>query len=239
MVKKTPVDVGSLHFDSKKDAEEYFRGMRDQYRVGQRIPEPHHTELRWLLDRNPWASEKIGCGIDHFSVMVMEPYKTRCFRIVRTDGSTTDFSFPHCVDGKDASDRQEMHKAFRALVTDDIFAKKQEYFTQNGDSEGRVPCAITGKLVNTYEAHADHAPPRTFGTLVDTFLAALQIEPSADLLAYQDNQHAPRLKDPATAEDWREFHHKMAAVRVVAKDENLKRAHEGKVRSKDGQLKLK
>jgi hypothetical protein len=176
--------------------------VRDRYRVGQRIPEPDHTELRWLLDRSPWASTKIGCGIDHFSVMLMPPYNSRCFQIVRTDGSTTDFSFPHCVNGEDGSDRHEMHKAFRAEVSDDIFAKKQEFFAKHGDSESRVPCAITGKLVNTYEANADHAPPRTFGTLVDLFLAARGIEPSADLLAYEDNQHAPRLKDRKLAEDW-------------------------------------
>ena len=37
----------------------------------------------------------------------------------------------------------------------------------------------------------------------------------------------------------REFHHSEAAIRMVDKRENLKRAHEGKVRSKDRQLKLK
>lgn len=58
------------------------------------------------------------------------------------------------------------------------------------------------------------------------------IRPSAD------NQYQPILADRTLAKDWVAFHHKMAVMRVTAKGANLAKAHEGKVREKDRQLKL-
>jgi hypothetical protein len=52
------------------------------------------------------------------------------------------------------------------------------------------------------------------------------------------NQYEPRIKDPALADAWRAYHHKLAVVRVVAKSANLAHSHQGKVREEDRQLRL-
>jgi hypothetical protein len=54
-----------------------------------------------------------------------------------------------------------------------------------------------------------------------------------------DNQYVARLRDPNLAADFRDYHHELAVIRVVAKGANLARAHEGKFKKKDAHLKLK
>jgi hypothetical protein len=54
-----------------------------------------------------------------------------------------------------------------------------------------------------------------------------------------DNQYETRLRDPALASAWRDYHHELAVIRVVAKGANLARSHEGRVKKKDAQLRLK
>jgi hypothetical protein len=53
-----------------------------------------------------------------------------------------------------------------------------------------------------------------------------------------DNHYERRLIDPELAETWRAYHHKLAVIRVVAKDANLRRSHEGKVKRKDQLLQM-
>ena len=218
----TPVNVGNLRFKSKKEAEEYFRSICDRYAVGQRIPDPDHTRLIWLLARHASADEKVGGGVDHFSVTNMPPYNTLCFQIVRKDGTATEFSAPDCVDGKDASQLKEMRKACRAVVGDDVIALRRSYFEKHGAC---APCQITGKIITSHEADAHHAPP--FERLVDEFLVSHKIELSADLVVYKDNQYAPRFKDAALSEAWRKYHATMAVILMVAKSEHRKLPHPG------------
>lgn len=73
--------------------------MLYRHAVGARIPDPDAAELGWLLERHPEFRDKLGAGIDYFSVR-NALYGTCCFEIVRKNGSTTDFSFHSCVDGK-------------------------------------------------------------------------------------------------------------------------------------------
>lgn len=96
---KIPLEFGGLSFPTKSSAYEHFRQMLYSHQVGSSIPEPDTTELMWLLERHPEVDDKLGCGVDHFSVRDAL-YGTRCFEIVRKDGSTTDFSFKSCIEGR-------------------------------------------------------------------------------------------------------------------------------------------
>jgi hypothetical protein len=235
---KIAIEVGGLTFPTKSAAAEHFRQMLYRHDVDSQIPDPDSTELGWLLERHPEFHDKIGCGIERFSVR-NALYGTRCFEIVRTDGSATDFSFKSCIEGKRPSDLSQAVTALRAEVAEDILQKKRAWFSEHGDSEGRVPCAITGMPITIDDAHADHAPPRSFGTLAIAFLVARGITPDASFVTPPaDNQYEPKVSDRALAEAWRDYHHKLAAIRIVAKGANLARAHEGKVKRKDKQLRL-
>jgi len=90
-------------------------------------------------------------------------------------------------------------------------------------------CAISGARISIEEAHADHAPPRPFGTLSVAFLRARGIEPSPDLITTPaDNQYQPFLRDRELADAWRKYHHELAVIRIVAKSANLTAAMRAK-----------
>jgi hypothetical protein len=132
---KISLEVGGLSFPSKTTAT--VQTDRDRYQMGERIPDPDATELSWLLERHPDFRDKVGCGIAYFSVRLAE-FDTRCFEIVRKDGSSTDFSFGTCIDGKAASPLSEAVAALRAAVTGDILQKKREWFRERGDADDKV-----------------------------------------------------------------------------------------------------
>ena len=235
---KIALEIGALTFPTKGAASEHFRQILYRHEVGVKIPDPDAAELGWLLERHPEFSDKCGSGIASFSIR-NALYGTRCFEIIRIDGSSTDFSFKICISGERPSDLSEAITALRAEVAEEILEKKRRWFRENSDSDGRVACAISGDLIAIEEAHADHAPPRSFGTLAITFLEARGIVPDASFVTPPaDNQYQPKLADRALADEWRSYHHKLAVIRIVEKGANLKRAHEGKVKGKDRQLRL-
>lgn len=235
---RIPLQIGALTFPAKSAAYEHFRQMLYRHEIGSTIPDPDASQLIWLLERHPEFNDKHGSGIERFGIR-NALYGTRCFEVIRTDGSCTDFSFNSCIEGKRPTHLNEAIAALRAEVTEDILQKKRDWFRRHGNADGKVPCAISGGLITIEEAHADHAPPRTFGTLAIAFLAARGIAPDASFVTPPaDNQYMPRIVDKSVAQDWRVYHHSLAVIRIVAKKSNLTRAHEGKVKRKDRQLRM-
>jgi hypothetical protein len=233
------IELGALSFPTKKACTEHFKAILYRHALGIRIPDPDATELGWLLERHPEYGQKVGCGIDHFITHKNNEFPTIGFYLIRKDGSGTDFSYLKCVNGKENTPMQEAVRAMRAEIQPDIRQAKLKYFQENADADGKVACAITGILVSIDEAHADHAPPRTFHNLALLFLAAKGIDPDWTFVTPStDNQYQPRMMDVVLAGEWRVYHHKMQVMRIVAKHKNLSLSHESKVKKRDKQLKL-
>jgi Protein of unknown function (DUF3223) len=231
---KIETDIGGMIFPTKSAAMEHFKAMLYRHEIGARIPDPDATELSWLLERHPEFRDKLGCGVEYFSIRPAV-YGTRCFEIIRK----SDFSSKSSIDGKAPSALTEALTALRAEVTEDTLQKKREWFQANADSDGKAACVVTGARISIEEAHADHAPPRSFGTLAIAFLEARNINVDRDFVTPpSDNQYQPLLRDRALADEWRAYHHKLALIRIVQKGVNLKKAHEGKAKKKDKQLRL-
>ena len=93
-----PLSVGEEHFKTRKVANSFIRELLNRQRLSEPIPEPHHSFLCALISRHPLATEKVGVGIQHFTVE-HAAYGTRCFYLTRVDGSITDFSYLKCVRG--------------------------------------------------------------------------------------------------------------------------------------------
>lgn len=90
-----PVKIGSLHFERKGVATEFFRSMLYKYELGDKVSDDDAEILAELVAMHPEAAEKIGSDIQSFSVRTAD-YNTRCFWVNRTDGSTEKFSFMAC-----------------------------------------------------------------------------------------------------------------------------------------------
>lgn len=68
--------------------------MLNRYRPGERVNDEDGLDLAAPLDRHTENVANVGYGVSHFVVLLTED-GTQCFRIVRTDSSGTDFSYPH------------------------------------------------------------------------------------------------------------------------------------------------
>lgn len=215
---KKPLEIGGLFFPTKGKATKHFRDILRRHEIGEPIPEPDATQLRWLLDCHPEAKTKIGVGIAHFSVR-SALYGTRCFEVVRTNGETTDFSLGICIDGKSRTPLTEALQAMRAEVTEEICQKKWEHFRSSPLPSGNTLCAISGREITLDEAYCDHAPPNTFKSLAERFLTKEGIVPSRDFVTTpKDNQYRPAMTDRELAAKWRKFYEKEAIIRIVARN---------------------
>lgn len=96
MARRTPVTLGTEHFEKKSDAVAYLKAMLNRYDVGDRVDASDSAVLLAALARHPEAKERIGCGIKDFSVRSAE-YGTKCFYANRTDGSSVKFSYASCI----------------------------------------------------------------------------------------------------------------------------------------------
>jgi Protein of unknown function (DUF3223) len=94
--KGKPVALGSKTFATRQQALEFFKGMLSQYSPEDVVSDADAEHLRELLQRHPDAAKKIGPGIHHFEVMSAD-YGTKCFGVMRTNGTRIDFSYGACI----------------------------------------------------------------------------------------------------------------------------------------------
>jgi len=92
--------IGPRNFETRKAADRFVEDLLYSQPLKVAIQEPHHSFLRSLLSMHPRAKEKIGKGIDHFTVEYSVRGR-RCFCLTRIDGTKTDFSFFACVQGSE------------------------------------------------------------------------------------------------------------------------------------------
>lgn len=90
-----PVQIGALHFPRKGDATKFFQEMLYRYDLGDKVSKEDAAVLADLLSGHPEATQKVGVGIESFSVRSGD-YGTQCFWVNRLDGTTEKFSFRAC-----------------------------------------------------------------------------------------------------------------------------------------------
>jgi hypothetical protein len=90
-----PFKIGTLTFEKKGDADIFFKNMLYKYDLGDKVSAYDARHLANLVAMHPEADEKIGEGIEGFSVRTAD-FGTRCFWVNRIDGTTMKFSFRAC-----------------------------------------------------------------------------------------------------------------------------------------------
>lgn len=107
MGKSVPIALPNGRRWSKKGvAIDHFKAMLHRYKVGDRVDDPSdHDDLVALLqvyDSILASGEqtKAGSGVAHFEKRwdVDHPGNTACFFVIRTDGSSIDFSIRRALD---------------------------------------------------------------------------------------------------------------------------------------------
>jgi hypothetical protein len=141
------------------------------------------------------------------------------FWVVRTDGTATDFSYVKAVDGNPKPQSQEFYDACHNAVSRDLLHMKQRQFDHFANADGEIECDLTGGLVVYADAILSHASP-TFGTIVNDFRKSKgwEIEfPPGTLTFSQDAQLSTHFADDALGREFKDHHHDIAVLRIVAK----------------------
>lgn len=236
MARGKPIELATLTFDNQKRATEFFKAMLNHYKPGQIVEKEDSLHLASLLERHSEYAQKIGCGIDHFEVM-MTKQSTQCFRICRVDGSGTDFSYGHCITGRPPARKQEVSQAFRQVIRIDLYRAQDKFFVEHQDADGLVSCAVTGERISKDQGHLDHRPPMTFEVLVSTFLQGKGLNYEAvPITNGEDEQTTPEITDENLSEQFRQYHGDLAKLDFVTIKINL--AQSAKHRIKPGRIKI-
>lgn len=104
MAKARKITLSTRTFNKAGDATAFFKAMLNRYKIGDQVNQADRADLTALLDRHDEKVEKVGSGIAGFEVNTppddAPPFSSRCFWVVRTDGSKVDISYKHCLEKK-------------------------------------------------------------------------------------------------------------------------------------------
>ncbi|GAB2289664.1 hypothetical protein Dimus_023971 [Dionaea muscipula] len=97
--KSGTVNVGPKKFGSSVEMFDYFYGLLHRWPHDVNVNKYEYLVLLDLIKKGyPEPEKKISVGIDAFQIRHHPSWKSRCFFLIRTDGSVDDFSFRKCVD---------------------------------------------------------------------------------------------------------------------------------------------
>lgn len=207
-----------LSFRSKKEATEYFKGVLNNTPLGEPIRDfDTHMRLLSLLSRHPRSERKVGCGVNMF-IVSKAPYGgfgSRCFHVVREDGSSTDFSYMTCIKGKVKTLHQEYLDAARHAIEPYVFAFRDKALAN------KPKCPHTGIELTQRNSHADHKPPWLFKNIASAFLDENKMTPSYDWISEpSDNQSRATLLGDAN-ENFCVFHNDRADLELIHWKKNI------------------
>ncbi|XP_009587068.1 protein EMBRYO DEFECTIVE 514-like [Nicotiana tomentosiformis] len=114
-----PASVGSKNFWSSVEMFDYFYKLLHSWSPNLNLNKYEHLVLLDLLKKGHLEPDrKIGTGIRAFQIRFHPQFKSRCFFVIREDGSVDDFSFRKCVDHilPLPENMQVKHEANKALA---------------------------------------------------------------------------------------------------------------------------
>jgi hypothetical protein len=230
MGRAKPIELATRSFESQGDATAFFKAMLNRYEPGERVSNEDALDVAALLERHTEYRAKIGCGVSHFQVFMTE-HGTQCFRIVRLDGSGTEFSYPHCISQRPPTRKQEVSQAFRWAVRFDLYNARDAFLAEHRGADGLVTCAASGERIGRDQGHMDHRPPMTFEVLVTTFLASKGMSlDDVPLTTARDDQVSSEVTDEVLREEFCAFHKRVARLDFVKKSINLAQASRNRIK---------
>ena len=224
MAKRQKFKLLDNTFKTKAEFKKFVKTILNKYDIDGVIDDTDFQYISELLKRHPEYEKKIGSGIKHIVIRTDGKWgKTRCFHILRTDGSQTDFSYINCIDNDISREPMKMYKASaRSAVKKQISSFLSNYITQTKDYADNVISQKSNTKINTKDATVDHIPPMTFDKIANDFLQIKQLDPSQiEYMGFGDNQYHKEFREEAIKVEFEEYHRKVAKLRVISRHENL------------------
>jgi Protein of unknown function (DUF3223) len=214
-----PISIAGSQFATKKAAKARISELRDSYQDGVIIPDPDSSFLAELLTLHPESDDKIGAGVSHFTVSTDTVFgRTRHFVVHRRDGSSTDFSFHACIDGR--KDRRDRLEALRRAIEPSILRFRDQQF-----ASGPMTCPFLSVGLSPSSCHVDHVSPDSFLVLAERWLSTGGLSISCiHITPPQDNQLVAVMTDDTQRAGWVAFHDEHARLRIISPLANLSHA---------------
>ncbi len=237
------IKIGNKEFRFKKDALNYYKDILNSYDFGEILSDQHYNDIIDLLDydisytnNHPNFKE-----IDDFEIKDVRigkvQFNTKCFELLYKNGTTDYISYRLRISKPKESLFNDFRQAARNIIQKDIISVKQEYFDEFS-KKGFVPCQETGIQSKWEELVVDHRQPNTFSIIVDRFVELNGVDlKSVEYVTNEDNFYV--FKDNVLIEDFRKYHKEKAVLRIVRKECNLSRAHQGRIKQQKKDLKIK
>jgi hypothetical protein len=234
MPRKKTVEVGKHRWEYQKDALKYYRDILNSYDTGDVVIDEDFNEIYDLLKNHPNAEQRIGAGVASIIVDATD-YGGKCFHIIREDETKENFSYSKAVKGE-ASFFTNFCMACRKAIEQDMINVKIEYFVdKKGFIKETSKCQETGIKITMETAHVDHRQPNTFSVIVDRFIELNSID--IEKVQYcAESQYGKVFVDKNLSEKFRDYHKNIAKLRVVIKDNNLRRAYLARVQKQKKDL---
>src|SRR6266849_745967 len=205
--------INGEFFKTKDAIHERVRSILYAYSTGVQVDGEDSALLLELLHNHPNAIEKIGCGVEAFEIR-QESSISRCFYLLRSDGSTVNFSYDKLL--SPPTRLAAFKDVCRGLIHRQIFRFKFMHFREHAREDSRVQCPITHKWVMSEETDVDHAPPNTFAKLVTDFIDQNEIDVENAKFQVAGKAIDKTFTDTALAENWVKYHDTRADLRVIS-----------------------
>ena len=219
------IKIGDRVFLTKKEALYHYKTILNSYDFGQSINEVHYREVLDLLETHPKKDEKKGAGIKEIRVAKLK-YKTKAFELVRIDGSTEYFSYTKRINAP-RTNIARFSEACRKSIQEDLRNVKQAYFDKHS-KKGKVKCQETKELLSWEQLNVDHRQPNTFSVILDRFIELNNIKVE-QLEFVEIDGEGNELADLELKQKFIEYHREKANLRIVNKDNNLRRSYQAKI----------
>lgn len=231
---KPPIIISDKVFKYKKDALLHFKNKLNSYDFGEVLNNEDTADVIALLVENETRKDKIGCGIKEVRIGKVQ-FGTKCFQIIRNDLTIENFSYVYCING-DLKPFTKFSNACRNAIHIDLHNVKQKYFDQYS-VKGKVKCQETGILSSWTELNVDHRQPNTLSVIIDRFIELHSID-LKEIEYETDQDNKSLLADKELENKFREYHMEKANLRIVRKEKNLGRSHQGRVKNQKKDLRI-
>lgn len=244
------IKIGDREFKFKKDALSYYREILNSYEFGELLSDNHYNDIIDLLnydithsdnhpdfeDEETDSDENDDYLIEGVRIGKLQ-FNTKCFELLYRNGETDVISYRLRITKPKEDLFDEFRQAARNIIHKDIRGVKKEYFDRYSKN-GFVPCQETGIQSKWTELVVDHRQPNTFSIIVDRFLELNKID--LRKIEYKtDENNFYLFNDDELAENFRNYHKEKANLRIVRKECNSSRAHQGRLKEQKKDLKIK
>lgn len=217
-----PYLIADEEFKTKEDIKERCRSILadtpDELKV------KNGKDIKFLFElfkyHDEWAEKSSG-GVLQISAKTTE-HNTRCFNLVKVNGSEIDISFNHAVrlipTNRTKSLTHQSLINFKNSARTAIKNQIKEF--RDAKLKLNTNCVITGELLHHGSSAVDHISPHTFDKLLFDFCAINKINPIKEEVLSREGVIA-EFQNKELEDLWKNYHRDNAKLRLLSKTGNL------------------